>query len=115
VNENNDNTRDNNEDRIILQQLGYFFKREEKNPGYIKALYLHHLLDFFKETHVNIQNIDKVYEKFLQDKVIAEISNVNGEIINFHNDIDEIFELLRANIEELYEDLKGEYTANLEK
>ena len=102
------------EDRIILQQLKYFYEMEKKTTGYIKALYLHHLLDFFKETHVNIQDIDLVHEKFLQDKVIVEISDVDGKKINFQNQIDEIFNLIIENRKELYEDLKGEYLTNLQ-
>ena len=103
-----------NEDRIIQQQLKYFYEKEKKTAGYIKALYLHHLLDFFKETHVNIQDIDLVNEKFLQDKVIVEISDVGGKKINFQKHVDEIFKLIMENKEELYEDLKGEYLTNLQ-
>ena len=102
------------EDRIIIQQLKYFYKMEKKKAGYIKALYLHHLLDFFKETHVDIQDIDLVHEKFLQDKVIVEISIVDGKKINFQKQVDEIFKLIIENKKELYEDLKGEYLTNLQ-
>lgn len=70
---------------------------------------MHHLLDFFKETHVNIYDIDLVFEKFLQNKAIVEITDSNGNKINFQEDLDEIFKLLKENKKELYEDIKGKY------
>jgi hypothetical protein len=75
---------------------------------------LHHLLDFFKETHVNINDIDLVFEKFLQNKVIIEISDTEGKTINFQKDLNEIFNLLKDNKNELYEDIKGKNPSNLE-
>lgn len=111
----NDVAIEQNNENIIFQQLNYFHEKEKKKKGYIKALYLHHLLDFFKETYVNIRNIDLVYEKFLQDKVLVEISDSDGLSINFQDDINEIFKLIRENKEEVYNDLKGEYLLNLKK
>jgi hypothetical protein len=97
---------DDDNESIIFQQLKYFYEKNIKKKGYIKALYLHHLLDFFKETHVDIYDIDLVFEKFLQNKVIIEISDFDGNLINFKGDIEEIFKLLKDNKKELYEDLK---------
>lgn len=98
-----------NNDNIIFRQLRYFYEKDKNKKGYIKALYLHHLLDFFKETHVNIYDLNLVFEKFLQNKVILEISDVEGKKINFQEDLQEVFKLLKDNKKELYEDLKGEY------
>jgi len=98
----------NNENRIF-RQIQYFYEKDKNKKGYIKALYLHHLLDFFKETHVNINDINLVFEKFLQNKVILEITDAEGNRINFQEEIEEIFNLLKDNKEELYKDLKGEY------
>jgi len=67
---------------------------------------LHHLLDFFKETHVNIHDINLVFEKFLQNKVIIEIKDSTGNNINFQEELNEIFDLLRKNKGELFTDLK---------
>jgi hypothetical protein len=96
----------NDNESIIFQQLKYFYEKNTKKKGYIKALYLHHLLDFFKETHVDIYDLDLVFEKFLQNKVIIEISDPEGNILNFQEDLEEIFKLLKDNKKELYEDLK---------
>ena len=104
-----DATIEDYDDSIISLQLKHFFEKEKNKKGYIKALYLHHLLDFFKETYVNIYDIELVFEKFLQDKVIIEIPDVEGNQINFQEEVLEIFQLLRENKEELYIDLKGQY------
>lgn len=110
-----DATIEDYDDSIISLQLKHFTEKEKNKKGYIKALYLHHLLDFFKETYVNIYDIELVFKKFLQDKVIIEIPDVEGNPINFQEEIQEIFQLLRENNEELYIDLKGEYKPELEK
>ena len=110
-----DATIEDYDDSIISLQLKHFTEKEKNKKGYIKALYLHHLLDFFKETYVNIYDIELVFKKFLQDKVIIEIPDVEGNRINFQEEIQEIFQLLRENNEELYIDLKGEYKPELEK
>ena len=101
----------NNENRIF-RQIQYFYEKDKNKKGYIKALYLHHLLDFFKETYVNIHDINLVFEKFLQNKVLLEITDDEGIKIDFQEEIEEIFKLLRDNQEELYKDLKGEYLDN---
>ena len=91
---------------IIIQQLKYFYEKDKNKKGYIKALYLHHLLDFFKETYVNIYNLDLVFEKFLENKVVVEMNDSKGKKIIFQEDIDAIFDLVRKNKEELFKDLK---------
>ncbi|MFX0034425.1 MAG: hypothetical protein ACFE9I_02145 [Candidatus Hermodarchaeota archaeon] len=75
---------------------------------------MHHLLDFFKETSVNIYDLELVFQKFKSDKAIEEISDSLGNIYNFKTEMDEIFQLIRENREELFYDLKGEYFSNLE-
>lgn len=100
---------ENNDEIIISQQLKYFCENYKDKRGYIKALYLHHLLDFFKETYINIYDIDLVFEKFLQNKAIIEITDSEGNKINFQKDLEEIFKLLKDNKKELYKDIKGTY------
>ena len=75
---------------------------------------MHHLLDFFKETHVNIYDIDLVFKKFLQNKVIIEITDSEGKKVNFQKEVEELFKLLKNNKRELYEDIKGHYAEDLE-
>ena len=101
---------DENE-RIIERQLKYFYlmdkeKKFSNDNLYVKAYYLHHLLDYFMETRIDKKNVDLLFKKFLEDKVIIEFSHKN-EIFNFSKEIEEIFQLLRENIQELYDDLEG--------
>ena len=110
----NDKFRDvfNEDDNIILRQLKFFHykdleKQYSKENLYIKAFYLHHLLDFFMETRVNIYNIEQVFQKFLEKKVVIDFIDKKGKKINFQKEINEIFHLLAENKEELYIDLKG--------
>ncbi|MFX1390552.1 MAG: hypothetical protein ACFE9Z_10850 [Promethearchaeota archaeon] len=93
-------------DSKIVQQINFFYEKDKNKKGYIKALFLHHLLDFFKETHVNIYDIDLVFEKFLQNKIVNEIIDSEGQKINFNREINEIFDLVKQNKEELFNDLK---------
>ena len=81
----------------------------------MKACYLHYLLDFFKETNVNIFDVDLVFEKFLQKKIYIEIVDENNRKVSFQHEIDEIFRLIKENKDELFDDLKGAYLINKEK
>lgn len=110
----NDKFRDlfDEDDNIILRQLKFFHykdleKQYSKENLYVKAFYLHHLLDFFMETRVNIYDIEQVFQKFLEKKVVIEFIDKKGKKINFQKEINEIFQLLAENKEELYIDLKG--------
>ena len=109
---------DENESNID-RQLKYFYlmdkeKKYSNENLYIKAYYLHHLLDYFMETRVDILNIELVFKKFLEEKVISAITDAEGNLINFQKELNEIFQLLRENKEELYDDLKGKYLRNRE-
>jgi len=103
-----------------MRQLKFFYQKDlEKKYSdkflYIKAYYLHHLLDYFKETRIDIYNINLVFEKFLQEKVVIEFVDDLDNTINFQNELNEIFLLLKENREELYNDLQGEYLINSKK
>ncbi len=76
---------------------------------------MHHLLDYFRETRINIYDIDLVFEIFLLNKIGSEIVNKNGSKISFLNEIQQIFNVLKKNKKELYSDLRGEYLTNLDK
>jgi len=89
-------------------------EKDNKN-SYVKAFYLHHLLDYFRETRINIYDIDLVFKNFLLEKIGPEIVNRKGFKISFFNEIQQIFNLLKKNKKELYSDLRGEYLTNLDK
>jgi len=107
------------DDPIILRQLKFFHERDlekkySKENLYVKACYMHHLLDFFRETRVDINDIELVFKKFLESKVIIEYVDNNDSVINFQKEINENFQVLRENKYEFYEDLKGMYLLNSE-
>lgn len=100
------------DDSNILRQLKYFYQKDmEKKFSdkwlYVKAFYLHHLLDFFKETRFDVYDLDLVFKNFLQEKVPTEISDISGKSISFQKELEELFDLLRKNKQELYNDLHG--------
>lgn len=90
----------------IYRQLVYFYNRDTVKRNFVKACYLHYLLDYFKETHVNLYDLDLVFQKFLETKVIIKISYNNGKKVNFENEIREIFRLIKNNRKTLYFDLE---------
>jgi hypothetical protein len=55
---------------------------------------------------VNINNIDLVFEKFLQKKVIIEIIDSEGNTLNFQEVVNDLFKLIKDNKDEFYEDFK---------
>ncbi|MFX0175326.1 MAG: hypothetical protein ACFE85_03735 [Candidatus Hodarchaeota archaeon] len=110
----------NDDDGILIRQLKFFYQKDlekkySSNYLYIKAFYLHHLLDYFKETRFDISNLDLVFKKFLQEKVVKEFIDECGKRIKFQNELNDIFLLLKENREELYNDLQGEYLMDSKK
>jgi hypothetical protein len=108
-----ENQQTNNEadDPITLRQLKFFYKKdlEKKYDNdflYVKAYYLHHLLDFLKETRFSLNEIDNFFLEFLKKKVFREFVNEKHKIINFDKEIHEIREIVENNKEELMNDLK---------
>ncbi len=103
----------------LLSQLKYLYQKDvekqyEKENLYVKAYYLHHLLDYFRETRFDINNMELIFQKYLEEKVVIEFYDSSGKIINFQHEVEEIFELLREYKQELYDDLKGSYLLSLE-
>ncbi len=104
---------------MLIRQLKYFYQKDiekkyDKEKLYVKAYYLHHLLDYFRETRFDINNIELIFQKFLEEKVVIEFSDIYGKIFNFQNELDELFQFLREFKQELYDDLKGDYLLGLE-
>ena len=118
---NNDDSRNyNHSESVAIQQLRFFHQKdleheEDTQNSYVKACYLHHLLDYFRETRVNINDIDLVFENFLIEKIGPEIVNNKGIKISFLSDIQQIFDLLKKNKDDLLSDLRGEYLTKLDK
>ena len=100
----------------LTKQLNFFHQKDleevDNHMSYVKAYYLHHLLDYFRETRINIYEINTVFDQFLKEKIKTELINNEGNKVNFLKEIHQIFDFLRKNKEELYSDLKGEYFTN---
>ena len=100
----------------IAKQLDFFHQKDLEDKydhnSYVKAYYLHHLLDYFKETRINIDEISSVFDQFLKEKIETETINIEGKKVNFLKEIHQIFDFLRKNKEELYSDFKGGYFTN---
>jgi len=116
----NDSRYYNSNESVAIQQLYFFYQKDLENDKdnkntYVKAFYLHHLLDYFRETRINVYDIDLVFENFLLDKIGPEIVNKKGFKISFFTEIQQIFNVLKKNKKELYSDLRGEYLTNLDK
>ncbi|MBD3196683.1 MAG: hypothetical protein GF317_16625 [Candidatus Lokiarchaeota archaeon] len=103
------------DESTICKELIHFYQRDREQRFFIKACYLHHLLDFFKETHINLTDINQVFKRFLRDKVISQIKDKYGNVISFEKEIKEIFRLVSDNQDLLFKDLKGSYLTRLEK
>ena len=96
---------------ISLRQLKFFYKKDlekkyDSDLLYVKAYYLHHLLDFLKETRISLNDLDKLFVEFLKKKVFREFINEKQEIITFDKQIQEIREIIEKNKEELMNDLR---------
>jgi hypothetical protein len=97
-----------------VKQLRHFYKKDleakySKEYLYVKAFYVHHLLDYFRETRFDIHDLDLIFKKFLQEKIIDEIYLDKGNKINFQKEILSIFKLFRTNKDQLFADLEGDY------
>ncbi|TXT62453.1 MAG: hypothetical protein BAJALOKI1v1_930008 [Promethearchaeota archaeon] len=96
------------QESTFYRQLTFFYERDAAQKNYVKACFLHHLLDYFRETYVDLSNLELVFQKFIQDKAVIEIYDAQRNKINFMNVLSELFQLLRDNKSALYKDLRGE-------
>jgi len=102
------------DERIVIRQLKHFYNKDLENKAsdekmYVKAFYIHHLLDYFRETRFDTQDLDLIFKKFLQEKVTVEINKDNRNKINFQKEIQSIFDLFRNHKDQLLTDLEGDY------
>lgn len=96
-------------ENVIFKQLLYYYEKTKNPKEYIKACYLHYLLDFFKETYLDIKDLNLIFNEFLRSKAISKIIDSEGKHVDFKPIILEIFQLIRENSDSLYKDLKGPY------
>ena len=107
----NDQASEDVDEPISLRQLKFFYKKDiekkyDNDYLYVKAYYLHHLLDFIKETRLALDDLDTFFEHFLKKKVFPQFIDENKKIIRFDKQLKEIRELIAKNRDELIQDLK---------
>ena len=99
------------DEKVIDKQLKFFYHKDiEKTFSqeflYVRAYYMHHLLDYFKETRHDIYNLELIFSKFIQEKVKPTLINDEGFEISFLNEITHVFGIIRLYKEEFFSDLK---------
>ena len=99
------------DEKVIDKQLKFFYHKDiEKTFSqeflYVRAYYMHHLLDYFKETRYDIYNLELIFSKFMQEKVKPTLINDDGFEISFLNEINHVFGIIRLYKEEFFSDLK---------
>jgi len=92
---------------VMYQQLQHFYERDTKKLSFVKAAYIHYLLDYFRETRHDIYDFNLIFEKFMQEKAIESILDSKGKSVNFQNVLEEIFTFFRKNKSDLLSDLLG--------
>lgn len=92
----------NNDDPRFLH-LTYFYEMDPINKNYIKAYYLHRVLDHLKETRH--KELDKALKEFETEKCLTEIERSDGQIITFKKELEEILTLLKQNKRNVLSDI----------
>ena len=99
------------EELVVVRQLKFFYDKDLKKKSnskleHVKAYYVHHLLDYFRETRYDINDLEFIFEAYLREKVPVAIKDDNNNIVNFSQELKEIFQLLREHKTEFYGDLR---------
>jgi len=80
----------------------------DKDPlgeEYVKAYYLHLLLDHLKETR--FKEFNKALDEFLNENVLKEITLPDGIVLSFEEPLDEIITFVKDNQGEILNDVHG--------
>jgi hypothetical protein len=99
------------EEKVVDRQLRFFYHKDKEKTFsseflYVRAFYLHHLLDYFKETRYNKYDLELIFTKFIQEKVKPTLINDERNEISFLNEINYIFGIIRHYKEEFFSDLQ---------
>jgi len=97
----NENISYNDDPRYL--HLIFFYEKDPINKYYVKAYYLHQILDHLKETRN--RELKKALNEFVEKKSLIEIKGPDGQIISFKKELNEILTLLRDNEENLLSDI----------
>nr|MDO8108809.1 hypothetical protein [Candidatus Sigynarchaeota archaeon] len=104
-----DKNDDENFDNRQYFELKYLHEKEPVTDEFVKAYYLHLVLDHLKETRFN--DLERAINEFLTEKVLIEIRIHGGMVISFKKALDEVISFLRRNEREILGDIhaKGDF------
>ncbi|MEX2680472.1 MAG: hypothetical protein Q6373_002645 [Candidatus Sigynarchaeota archaeon] len=85
--------------------IKYLYHKDPVKNSYVKAYYLHLLLDYFKETR--IVDIDKAVDDFINNRALVELPIENNIVLSFKRELYDLASLIHANREEISLDMHG--------
>ena len=86
-------------------ELKYMHDKDPVTKEYIKAYYLHLVLDHLKETRH--KDFNKAIDEFMTEKILNEIQLPDGTVISFANELDWILAFVKENQREILDDVHG--------
>nr|MDO8083853.1 hypothetical protein [Candidatus Sigynarchaeum springense] len=85
--------------------IKYLYHKDPAKNSYVKAYYLHLLLDHLKETR--IADVDGAVNDFINNKALVELPIEDEIVLNFKRELDDLAALIHANRDEVSSDIHG--------
>ncbi len=85
--------------------LKFMYRKDPSRLEYVKAYYVHLMLDHLKETRH--PGLGDALVEFKDHKVPLSIKNRDGAVISFENIVNEIMSFFRGNEREIMNDIHG--------
>jgi hypothetical protein len=85
--------------------LKYMYRKDPTALEYVKAYYVHLMLDHLKETRH--RNLGDAMDEFKRDKALLKMKSRDGVVVSFEGVVDEMMSFFRANEQEIMADVRG--------
>ncbi|MBN2154310.1 MAG: hypothetical protein JW839_22840 [Candidatus Lokiarchaeota archaeon] len=85
--------------------IKYLYRKDPASNSYVKAYYLHLLLDHLRETR--IRDVDAAVNDFIDNKALIELPIGDDIVLNFRRELDDLASMIHENREEIWSDLHG--------